>query len=52
LTSELNSAIIEHDNLQLMKANEEKFPFAKYIGESIDDVLKRTSYCKWILNEM
>ena len=51
LTSELNSAIIEYDNLQLMKANEEKFPFGKYKGEPIDNVLQRTSYCKWLLNE-
>ena len=51
LTSELNSAIIEYDTLQLMKLQEEKFPFGKYKGEPIDDVLKRTSYCKWLFNE-
>jgi len=34
-----------------MKANEEKFPFGKYKGEPIDNVLQRTSYCKWLLND-
>ncbi len=51
LTSELNSAFIEYNNFQLMKVNQNKFPFGKYKGESIDDVLKRTSCCNWLLNE-
>jgi len=51
LTGELNSAIIEYDNLQLMKLNEKTMPFGKYKGESLEKVLKNKTYCNWLLKE-